>query len=142
MMKYERTVKERPKDTVVYEIRMLRFCFQQISKNSFQVKDELYVYLESYLLHYRNLIEFLRHGRGRSTDVSVEDVVSQTQDEMLTQIRDRATELSEKHWQDISQYLQHLTDRRHLEKKSWEVNEMFEELNPILTDLETLLSRI
>ena len=68
--------------------------------------------------------------------------MSQTQDEMLTQIRDRATELSEKHWQDISQYLQHLTDRRHLEQKSWEVNEMFEELNPILTDLETLLSRI
>jgi hypothetical protein len=140
-MDYSRVNKERPQDTVIHEIRMLRFCFQQCHENwGNWTEDERRVYLESYLLHYRNLIEFLRSENLRSTDLKLADVLGMSEeDTRVVSIKNQASNLHSIYWEDISQFLQHLTDRRHKEEKGWNINKMFEEVNPILEEMEALL---
>jgi hypothetical protein len=56
-----------------YEIRMLRFCVQRLDKQPSLSDEERWVYLECFLLHYRNLIRFFsgREHRATKGDVSM-----------------------------------------------------------------------
>jgi hypothetical protein len=65
---YFRREKESNAATVLYEIDMLRFARERLLSPArwFEACDE-WLYLEAFLLHYRNLIEFFgkkRHGPG------------------------------------------------------------------------------
>ena len=60
-------------DTVRYEIGMLRFAAQRLAEKTLTERDA-WVYLEAFLLHYRNLIDFLGSENPRSTDLNVTNV--------------------------------------------------------------------
>ena len=55
---YARRPKESHRDTVTYEIEMLDFCLQSLTGKHYRDGNEQALYLEGFLLHYRNLIRF------------------------------------------------------------------------------------
>lgn len=56
---YSRRLKESHRDTVSYEIDMLRFCAERLEALRATGNDrESYLALEGFLLHYRNLLHF------------------------------------------------------------------------------------
>jgi hypothetical protein len=55
-------------DTVLYEIYMLRFAAEQLDGG--RIGKDAWVYLETFLLHFRNLIEFIGNPKRRGGDPS------------------------------------------------------------------------
>jgi hypothetical protein len=68
---YSRPVKLSDTDTVVYEIDMLRFAATKLHERNWREEREAWVYLEGFLLHFRNLIEFLGKEKPSSTDLHI-----------------------------------------------------------------------
>jgi hypothetical protein len=59
-------------DTVLYEIYMLRFAAKRLVRERWEEPQDAWVYLEDFLVHYRNLIEFLgKQNNIRDTDLHV-----------------------------------------------------------------------
>src|ERR1700691_322997 len=56
---YSRPPKLNDADTVLYEIYMLRFAAKRLVRERGEEPQDAWVYLEAFLVHYRNLIEFL-----------------------------------------------------------------------------------
>lgn len=57
---YSRPDKLTDAQTILYEIDMLRFSRNRLSEGNFQSDADEWIYLEAFLLHFRNLIEFFR----------------------------------------------------------------------------------
>jgi len=146
---YSRPDKLNHAQTVLYEIDMLRFAKERLSfPQTASVKPDEWVYLEAFLLHYRNLIEFF--GK-RKLDVKPDALsISRPEDIWPGRVPDKAVvarmaslDLWEKydtHDNDkaISKYLHHCTTQR-TEGAKWHVNTMYEELRPVLEQFEALL---
>jgi len=71
-------IRSRPKklnhaDTVLYEIYMLRFAADRLKREQCDDQKDAWAHLEAFLLHYRNLIEFLgkKTRNIRPTDLHV-----------------------------------------------------------------------
>jgi hypothetical protein len=58
-------------DTVLYEIDMLRYASGRLIEGNWKDPRDAWVYLEAFLVHYRNLIEFLGKPNPRPTDVHI-----------------------------------------------------------------------
>src|SRR5271165_944931 len=59
-------------DTILYEIYMLRFTARRLVREKWEESEDAWVYLEAFLVHYRNLIEFLgKKSNVRDTDLHV-----------------------------------------------------------------------
>jgi hypothetical protein len=141
---YSRTEKESHLDTIHYELSMLNFCGAQLDKlSSAGDRASFNVFLECFLLHYRNVMEFLsgnhhRKGKrpGESSDLSTADprpwAGRELSPEEVAKIQSPAKTIDDKYFQDISQYLQHCTERRFAEGKFWKYGEMFAELRPAI----------
>lgn len=133
--------------TVLYEIDMLRWARQRLlSRLPTWTDQDEWVYLEDFLLHYRNLIEFFGKLGNDATDLSIgrPNAIWEGQSPMQADL-DFMTrrDLWEKYdTRDnagaISKYLHHCTTQR-LESKEWRVQEMFEELRPMIEKFESLL---
>jgi hypothetical protein len=144
---YSRPAKEDHAQTVLYEIDMLRFARGRLEASS--TEGDEWVYLEDFLLHYRNLIEFFgkplqkkenghlsilrseRIGPGHLPDKAVLDSMTRP-------------DLWEKYdtWdnpESISKYLHHYTEQRAEARPPWLVNAMYEELRPTIETFESLL---
>jgi hypothetical protein len=131
-------------DTVRYEIDMLRFAAYRLAEQKLTERDA-WVYLEAFLLHYRNLIDFLGRENPRLTDLHVTNiwqlgnlVPPMEMDEIYA--RGRALRAKYEPSKDqggvrISQYLQHCTTER-IEAKDWEVSTMVGDIEPLLTQIE------
>jgi hypothetical protein len=134
--------------TILYEIDMFRFAAGKLVE---QNDPSSWLALECFLLHFRNLIEFFgKEPRGddlsiRRSETIWPDATARPTAEALTQlhredlweryeVRD-ATQFNDK----ISRYLQHCTEQR-VEGRNWRVREMFEELQPTLSEFENLLT--
>jgi hypothetical protein len=135
-------------ETILYEIDMLRFA-----AHSFGEPDgwSSWRNLECFLIHFRNLIEFFGKPEPRQDDLSIQRPDTIWPD---TATRPSAGTLKPLHREDlwdkyevrsatqvndkISRYLQHRTGQR-VEGKSWRVREMFEELDPLMSEFEKLL---
>ncbi len=122
--------------TILYEIDMLRFAYDRMPFLWADAREaDLWVYLETFLLHYRNLVEFFGKAPTKKTDLSI-----QRPDRIWPNPKScpNATELAEmqalgeelkgtyedpKKDDTISRYLQHCTEHR-IEAKSWEPREM------------------
>jgi len=141
---YFRPDKEDDAHTVLYEIDLLRFAKGRLETSS--TKGDEWVYLEDFLLHYRNLIEFFgkeKYGKGDLTIFQPESI-------WLDRVPDKASldsmtrpDLWEKYdtrdnEEAISKYLHHCTTQR-TEEKAWDVTTMYEELRPIIENFESLL---
>jgi hypothetical protein len=131
-------------DTLRYEIEMLRFTVGKLSEQKLTGRDA-WVYLESFLLHYRNLVEFLGNDNPRQTDLHVTNIwqlAGLSAPVNLNEIHAKARALWERYEPSdkkgggrISQYLQHCTMKR-VDAKDWRVSAMFNEIEPLLVEVE------
>jgi hypothetical protein len=134
--------------TILYEIDMLRLAKNRLHSpaSKFPSYQDKWIYLEAFLLHYRNLLEFFSGRAGRNTDLSIarpaqiwggqipdNNAIAQLRKPELYQKYD-----SPQNDVSISKYLHHCTSYRII-AKDWNVAEMFEELRPVLEKFESLL---
>jgi hypothetical protein len=142
---YSRPDKGNHAETVLYEIDMLRFAAERLfSPNSVWLEADQWVYLEDFLLHYRNLIEFFGKPKPRGTDLTIrrpqdfwESRLPKDLGSMWRQDLWNKYEGGPKNPEAISKYLHHCTKHRVIKKK-WNVKEMFDELRPITEKFESL----
>ena len=168
---YETPEKPNHADTILYEIYMLRFAAQRLLEHH-QQEDwsdpkDAWVYLEAFLLHYRNLIEFLAESteqrRERKAEKPVPGGAEQESEkpkkyptlniktiwELLkvpepgeaSQIQKEGEELHAKYEQGddkISRYVSHATTKR-TDTKSWRIDEMSQQIEPLLKAIEAAL---
>jgi hypothetical protein len=144
---YCRREKESDADTVLYEIDMLRFARDRLLSPQpwWEERDE-WLYLEDFLLHYRNLIEFFGKKGPRESDLSIlrPDCIwpgrvpdkaildSLTKPDLWEKYDTRDNDKA------ISEYLHHCTTQR-TETMHWNVRIMYEELLPLIENFESLL---
>jgi len=132
--------------TVLYEIDMLRWARARLLSHLPTEADQ-WVYLENFLLHYRNLIEFFGKPVNDPTDLSVHrpeiiwrglalpaqaDLDFMTRNDLWEKYDTRDNPAA------ISKYLHHCTAYRTVGKR-WRVQEMYEELRPVIEKFESLL---
>lgn len=149
--RYERSKKASHFDTVYYEIDMMEYAYERLVKRDARDLPETNMLIESYLMHYRNLIGFFsgtkhRDDRpGKPRDISVKDAEVWagrvlTNEEHGT-IAAPAKTLVDAYFEDISQFLQHCTERRFLESRDWDVEGMCDEIRPIIATFSSAFPR-
>jgi len=144
--------------TVLYEIDLLRHTAESLAAGKWKNDIDRWICLESFLLHFRNLIEFFgplprtRNGPNQTRNLSIHSPHQFWPDEST---RPSATALNalcridlwEKYENDndypqqrISRYLQHCTEMR-VEplEGGWRVGLMYNEIKDLLDTFENLL---
>lgn len=132
-------------DTVLYEIYMLRFAAKRLQRERWEEPQDAWVYLEDFLVHYRNLIEFLgKQNKISDTDLHVRTIwakLSVPPPADLAKIHADGANL----WAEyeevedrISRYLQHCTTKR-TKAKNWFIDVMIEKLEPLLAKIVPVL---
>jgi hypothetical protein len=131
-------------DTVQYEIDMLRFAARRLAEKTLTERDA-WVYLEAFLLHYRNLIDFLGSENPGSTDLHVTNIwqpANLAPPATLNEVYAKGRALRARYEPNdaqgggrISQYLQHCTTKR-IDAKDWEVSTMISDIEPLLSEVE------
>ncbi|HEX4771287.1 MAG TPA: hypothetical protein VH351_10670 [Bryobacteraceae bacterium] len=143
---YSRRAKESHRDTIAYEADMLAFCAQTLRGRKHPTNEDMYVYLEAFLLDYRNLIGIFSGENHRRDDLSTADTFAWSDREMTpeetTAIRAPALALDAKYFQPISKYLQHCTTLRHDHDRGWDIDEMLAEISPIIALFEKAFPRL
>lgn len=132
--------------TILYEIDMVRFAASRLLRGEWESEKDQWAYLESFLVHYRNLIEFLGKELHlvQDTDLHISNIwhrLGVPEPANLPNIRKQGDQLWAKYERvkdKISRYLQHCTTLR-TESKSWEVGTMNGELEPLLAEVEKSL---
>jgi hypothetical protein len=131
-----RREKESHLDTIHYEVELLRYSFAWIIKNWANTRPgERYVHLETFLMHYRNLVDFLA-GRGGHQHLQFphgqtwagRDITK----EELAEIQEPALKLWQKYDGLISIYLVHCTVQRADDKLEWDISEMMREVEAVI----------
>ena len=148
--------KTTPTDVIAYEICMWRGSYAAIKPRweAFQnarCDDDLFEYnlrIEGFLLHTRNLLAFFTDKHNKNTDLKITqpDWASGYEDqEILEKLINRANKVDEAHhgenvsdtcYNEISKFLSHCADQRYKRPKSWEIDGLFSDLNPIFCDFE------
>lgn len=128
-------------DIVEYEMDMLRFAWTQINTSSNPIDGcdyAGYMRIECFLLHYRNVIEFLGcpDAEKRRNDLSLGKQVGE---ESQTEIEAIAKPVRDKYQGDISRYLAHCTTQRHEIERDWKINEMYAALLPAVNSFRSAL---
>jgi hypothetical protein len=139
--------------TVLYEIDILRFSFSQLVTPPDTARDaDVWAYLESFLVHYRNLLDFFGKPPSRNTDLAIRNPEAiwsveagladrRPAEEPLERMRALGRTLWEKYEDPdkradtISRYLQHCTTFR-ISPKQWFPVEMMHEISEALDILE------
>ncbi len=140
---FSRLEKATDAETILYEIDMLRFAASELIGGKLERGDREWVYLECFLLHYRNLVEFVGKEQReiRKTDLHVSNSWKKIHTKPpteLAQIYAAGRKLWDKYERvddRISRFLQHCTTLR-TEFKEWEVGTMYNELEPLLYEIE------
>src|ERR1700693_1351059 len=141
MQKYERSRKSSHLDTVHYEIDMLEYSFSRVAGQ--RELPEANMAVQCFLLHYRNLIEFFSGAKHRKgSDISVADpgvwAGRTLTPAELNSLQTPAQKLCDDYWTEVSQFLQHCTERRYKELKEWNLEEMMDKLSPVLASFKKL----
>jgi len=132
-------------DTVLYEIYMLRFSARRLVREQWEEPQDAWVYLEAFLLHYRNLIEFLgKPKETRDDDLLLTNIwgyVNEPYPKELAKIQAEGAKLFaeyERVEDRISKYLQHITTKR-TEAKDWFIDVMSNKIETVLAQIVPLL---
>jgi len=126
--------------TLFWEIDALRYTASRLDAGS---QWERWTMLESFLLHFRNLIEFFGKDPDRDNLSVLAPEKFWTDPELQDKLRAlNRPDLWEKYEgskkQDkISRYLQHCTEQR-LESKNWDVEGMLRDIVPLIDGFENL----
>jgi hypothetical protein len=132
--------------TVLYEIDMLRFAKDRLQSSSFPTEGDKNIYIEAFLLHYRNLLEFFSGRNGRDTDLSIakpgeiwgsqvpdkETLASLTKPDLHQKYDSQRDDFS------ISKFLHHCTSYRIVDR-GWNIAFIYEEIRPVLEKFESVL---
>jgi len=152
---HERSIKNKPLDTILYEIDMLRHCAHALATKKNRAGEsefhraEYYLCIEGFLLHFRNLIAFFISQQDESHDLGINDPVrwagSTIEQRRYSDLMKQAREVNAKHgtqdfdrgkdstcYDQISKFLQHCTSYRHERAKEWDLDGMFGDLDSIL----------
>jgi hypothetical protein len=148
-MKMNRPEKLTHLDTIIYEIDMLEYCYHRLSNDKRSLsRMEAYGLLECFLLHYRNLIDFLGKKPTRD-DLSVTKPKAWAmgmdfRGEEIQSLNGKGKDL----WQEyedrkrrsdtISRYLQHCTEQRTM-RKDWPLDKMYKSIRPLVEDFRQLV---
>jgi hypothetical protein len=145
---YSRTAKHNHVDTVLYEIDMLRFTTRRLLESDWKEIRDAWAYLESFLVHFRNLADFFGKATPSKTDVHVTNIWELEKlapPPYLDKIHSVGKALLEQYEPPdakgggrISQYVQHLTTKR-IEPKDWHLDKMLKEIDPLLAQVEEYL---
>ena len=135
---YSRPEKGNHLNTILYEIGMLEFCFETLTTNAGKWRDnrDSYICLESFLLHYRNLVEFFGGEAGLRSSAPDEWSPRHLTAEEVASISDRKP--CDKYRGPISAYLQHCTPKRANFDRGWNIGEMYEEIQPLIGSFRRL----
>src|SRR5258708_10974276 len=153
MSVYERSRKKTQLDTIQYEISMLGFVYTTLSeRNEKMPEPHRNLFIEGFLLHYRNIVEFMsgakhRAGKnGKTADISTAapqvwagQALSAGE---LAALQAPARVLESTYFEDISQFLHHCTERRVVEFKEWDLDKMYKEIEPVLSKFRQLFSPV
>jgi hypothetical protein len=119
---------------------MLYFSAQRVLHGEHADQRDRYVFLEGFLLHYRNLIRFLSGEHHRDGDLSTANFRAWANKEPIPEevaaIMTPAKTLDTKYHKSISKYLQHCTLLRFDHDGAWDVEAMLKEIIPIITAFE------
>lgn len=134
-------------DTILYEIYMLRFACRRLIREHWEEERDAWVYLESFLVHYRNLIEFLGkpQARLRQGDIHITNIwtlESIPAPNWVNTVNSAGQALFTKYEEQddrISRYLQHCTTKR-IESKDWPIDEMNNAIESLLAQVENMLT--
>src|SRR5258708_19792875 len=107
-------------DTILYEIYMLRFSCSRLIREQWENERDAWVYLESFVVQYRNLIEFLGkpQNRLRQGDIHITNIWALeglAAPSWVDQVHITGRLLFAKYEEQadrISRYLQHCTTQR------------------------------
>jgi hypothetical protein len=144
---YARAEKEEHLDIIRYEIDMLDFVYKRYADLDCgqQTSDQgdLNAYLECFLLHYRNLVEFFskKDIRNDETNLRIYLPLAWASGKLDVEEAKKAIrqDLFEKHWKRLSIYLAHCTTYRVKDPAKWKPQEMYDELNQTLVDFERVM---
>jgi hypothetical protein len=140
-------------EIVLYEVDLLRFSYSKLAARPDGANEaDDWLYLECFLLHYRNLLDFFGDPKPRKTDITLEKPGAvwsadsglagrQPKPKDLDEMRQKGLTLWQKYEcghrrvDTISRYLQHCTTYR-VTSKLWHPKEMMNEIKELLTILE------
>jgi hypothetical protein len=125
------------KDVIDYEIRMLNHCARRtLDVNTAELDDDQLAILEAFLLHFRILLEFFGRPNPRYVDnLYFQRPASYDRTPTQAQLRESGeiAERLEAQWgEKLNKYLAHPTVRRHLDKRSWPVDQMHDEMSRLI----------
>ena len=139
---YSRPPKATPLETVTYEIDMLRFCLSRLSEKAKQWdQGDKNLFIEGFLLHFRNLTEFFSGKHHKSgDDLSTCNPQAWcgralTPEEQAAVVQPAAI-IDDRYFRVVSKYLQHCTTLRHDQDRDWDLDGMYAEINPVIEYFE------
>jgi hypothetical protein len=140
---FSRPSKESHEGTIHYEARMLRFCADWLrTYTKSTAEEEICVYLECFLLHFRNLAQFLSGKGGSHRDLRITDWKKWTDKPLTHEQVKKVTEAAlgpyQNYCMDISTYLSHCTRQRYEKEKEWNAQKMFNDIGPAIKGFESL----
>ena len=121
---------------------MLRFSAGRLLREKWEESQDAWVYLESFLVHYRNLIEFLgKKENVRRNDLNIKKSWGLLKIPPPTDV-DKIHAAGAALWQEyghrISKHLQHCTIER-TESTNWPIDVMNGRIEPLLAQVESAL---
>jgi len=138
---YSRPQKSSHLDTIAYEIDMLRFCLGRLRQPpaSWESGDRN-VFIECFLLHFRNLVRFFSGEGHRNGDLSTAAPMpwaarALSNDEVAI-LQEPARTLDNEYFNVVSKYLQHCTEARYSEGREWDLDGMYSKLLPLFIHFE------
>ena len=136
------------RNTIIYEIDMLEHSYNKLVQVKLCSTLDRYTFLESFLLHYRNLLDFFgKEPYGE--DLSICGAESWATDPAaakgkIPQLRAKGESL----WHEyedrkmrldtISRYLHHCTKQR-TEAKDWHVQEMYTKISNLIHEFQQII---
>jgi hypothetical protein len=117
-------------DTILYEIDMLEYCYSRLLDSSFADERDYFLFIEGFLLHYRNLIQFFGNHHDLKADEPNIWSPKRLTDAELASIQDGGP--FKRHNGQISQYLSHCTKSRAIADRDWSHVAMYQEIEKIL----------
>lgn len=137
---FSRLLKLTHAQTILYEIDMLRLSKDRLISSSFSSDGDKWIYIEAFLLHYRNVLEFFSGTFRQSTDLSIAKPAEIWTEQLPDQLALANLTKPEFHRKRvlISRYLHHCTTYR-VTAMDWNIAAMFDELRPVLEAFELLL---
>jgi len=132
-------------DTILYEMNMLRFAAKRLVESKWNNEKDAWAYLESFLTHYRNMLEFLGNEKPSKTDIHIKTIWSLEGLSVPLDIDDtyaKGNTLLKKYEPPetagggrISQYLHHCTIKR-IDFKEWPIHTMMADIEPLMKRVE------